>query len=442
MKRFGYTILGILVITASASCDTVGELTFREEQVLDIAPLGLLKTSCGGSLMDNADAVLRMSILTSFDNPMIPGKRYSTLSEPLTPGINFNKENIVLNDGVFFVLDDAGNDKTCQSQDDCNVEGAVCATPQELGVGAYYYAPQRVCALTTQIETVLTPKFTHFKDNLLPENENVSSLNTNGRSFAFMLDNSSSLDGSEATGIPDPLLATDPYQYRKVGLNAFMDGLNLSSDDEKQFEFSAFFANGSGSTGVYEIVPNWLRTEALWNAKIMRFYPSPSGNAPIWETLQATLDKVLSSASTTYRKSVIAFSDGLPAASTQSDLQKTCMTQIDAAAKSDINLHWIDLRKNIEDKTLAYANAVALGCGGYYLFDNPYQISSSMRNIAINSESYWDIALHFSATLPQGHLYKLATTVVVKLGSSAIAYEAQRVNEQNETIDKRFVFVK
>jgi hypothetical protein len=64
-----------------------------------------------------------------------------------------------------------------------------------------------------------------------------------------------------------------------------------------------------------------------------------------------------------------------------------------------------------------------------------------MRTLAINSESYWDVPLKFSVKLPKDRTYRLAATMVATVGNSAVTFEAHRMNEQNETMDYRMIFL-
>lgn len=447
MNRISKGIIAAIVVSSMAGCDTVSELTFREEQIIEIAPVGFVAKRCTNRSED-ANASLRLTVMTSFDAPLVPNKRYGSLGDPLVPGGNFGAANFAFGDGWFFIANADGSDKTCETADDCVVNGAriadaVCVTPSEMGLSSYYYAPTRVCAIATQIETVSAPRFTHYAENLLPGNENVSTQNANGRSFAFMLDNSATLDGSQETGVPTQTLATDPYQYRKVGLNAFMDGIAFNGNQSDRVEYAAVFANGTAATGVYDMTPEWLRTEALWNAKVMHFYPSPSGGSPLWTASTTTLEKVTQKATSTYRKSMIALSDG----TADDDAAKSAwMTQMTAAGISGVDLYWIDVRpKGDMDESLGYAQSVALGCGNYFIFESPSQISAVMKSIALNTQSHWDIDVKFSHKPPVGTLSRLATNLVVTLGTSAVAYEAQRQVGQSdlttETTDNRFVFI-
>lgn len=447
-KRTVKRILAAMAACCAASCDAAGELTFGAEQISEAVPAGFVAKRCAENPDDGADAYLRLSILTSFDAPMTPGKRYAALGEPLEPGKNFTAEDIVFGNSWFFLTDAGGRDISCESAADCAnggeaAAGVVCVTPEEMGLSDYYYAPGRVCALPARIEAAGTPRFTHYANDLLPGNGNVLSQNANGRSFAFMLDNSATLDGSQDTGIPTADDATDPYQYRKVGLNAFHAGLNLTAGSDERFEFAAIFANGSAAAGVYDMTPAWLRTEALWTNKVMQAYPTPSGLSPIWTAATAAIDKITQTATPTYRKSLIAFTDGLP---DDGEAQAAWMSKMTAAGISGVDLHWIDFRPGHEaDASLSYAKSVALGCGNYFLIDSAPQIPQIMQAIAANSQSHWDIGVKFSAIPPEGALARLATTIVVKLGESAVVFDAQRQTGSSgltgETTDNRFVFV-
>lgn|GEM_PF-3115724 len=432
--EFGMTqyikFASLLLVCASLwGCDTVAELTFQDEQIIEAVPLGLVQPAC--STQKPADAVFRFSVLTSFDHALMPGVRYSALEDYLTPGKNFKASHISFADGWFFVVNTGAEDAVCESEQDC-IEGASCLSPDEMGLAQYYYPPHKFCVFPTTITVNSDPAFTHYRTNPQTGNALVSSQSRDGRSFAFALDNSASLDGSQETGIPDASLATDPWQYRKVGLNLFMDALDAS----QRYEFSAHFANGIGTNGVYDASESWMRTKAVWNSTVMESYPSPSGYSPIWEAASAALQKLIETGNAGYAKSLIVFTDGEP---NESDTAYENFKRYLAMA-STMPIYWLELTS--KQPTKEYGDAVASACGVHYLFDNPVFMSKIMQKIAINSESHWDVDIAFSANLPSGHLYKLATTAVIQVGKTAVAFEAQRLNEETDTIDYRLVLSK
>ena len=425
-----------------SACDTVAELTFEDEQIIELIPQGLVSKDCLSVVESETphDSVFRFSVITSFDAHLTPGARYSALGEPLVPNQNFKAADVQFSDGWFFIAETASRDKTCTETADCPV-GASCLSVDEMGLSQYYYAKtEKYCVYPTTIEVVDAPHFSHYRDNPLPGNTYVSSSLTQGRTIAFMLDNSASLDGSALTGIPDQTKATDPWQFRKVGLNQFMDGLNLTTDTKPKYEFSAHFANGTGKQGVYDISPAWMKTEAVWNATVMDKYPSPAGYSPIWETAAASLQKIQDTSNVSYTHTMIAFTDGAPGEGTDDSFSE--FSRLIRVSQID-HLHWLDYEPDDQPPHMRYAEMTALTCGSYYLLENPAQIPHVMRQLAINSESSWDAGIHFSAELPQDHVYRLATDIVVKLGNTAVAYSAQRTNDdQNEIMDHRLVFSK
>lgn len=439
MRHLGHWHCGVWApIVMCLGCDTVAELTFQQEQLLEIVAQGFVDAQC---IEDSSiDAGFRFGVLTSFDDRMTPGRRYSVLGDVLTPGENFTAEDISFSDGVFFVVDSAGADMRCESASECP-EGASCILPSEMGLDGYYYAPERVCAYPSRVDVVYGPKFVHYRDDVQAGNALVSSEGADGRSFAFLLDNSASLDGSVATGVPDVQWATDPYQYRKVGLNQFMDGLTLTHETSPRLEYSALFANGIGESGVYDASEAWMRTQAVWENTVMTKYPSPSGGSPIWEAAMAVLKKIQGSSNAGYKKQIVALTDGAPNDDT-ADVYAQFLRQLAAVASSHIDLNWIDFEPGDRKPHTDYARAVAATCGTYHLLHEAAQIPSVMRALAINTESRWEVGVKFSASLPADHVYRLATTVVVRVGTGAVSYEAQRVSEQNEAIDNRLVLVR
>ena len=436
MNRIKQTTVLLISALVLAGCDTVAELTFQEEQIIEAIPQGLISKNCGATDVGATDAIFRFSILTSWDSHLMPGHRYAALSDVLDPGRNFNASDVTLYDGWFFVVDDSGSDMSCTASQDCPA-GAQCMNPTEMGLTQYYYPPSRFCVYPTQIKTVSTPRFTHFRTKTMPENASVFSENSVGRTFAFVIDNSSSLDGSTETGIPNASAATDPWQYRKVGLNQFMDGLALTDENSPRYEFSAHFANGAGTTGVFDASEAWMRTEAVWNANVMMKYPTPSGNSPIWEAASASITKLLDNTTSSYTKTMIAMTDGVPNAGTDAE-RESFVRQLQTT--SGMPLHWLELTAGQAHRP--YADAVRLGCGTHYMFENPMLFSRFMRNIAINTESHWDVDLDFTAALPENQTYRLATTFVAKVGESAVTFEAQRMNEDTQTVDYRLIFSK
>ena len=432
----GASLMGLGVM----GCDTTAELTFEDEQIIELVPQGLISASClKNSADEQHDAVFRFSILTSFDHLMMPGERYSAIGEPLNPGKNFKASDAVFSDGWIFIVDTAATDMTCTGDGDCP-SGSSCLSAQDMGLSQYYYdRTLKFCVFPTTIHTVTEPKFTHF-NTVQVESENVVSQKMQGRTVAFMIDNSASLDGSQKTGIPDQDQATDPWQYRKVGLNQYMDGLAVTTESAPKFEFSAHFANGSDKNGVFDISPHWMRTPAVWNATVMEKYPTPGGASPVWETACAAMQKIQDSANAGYTHTMIGLTDGAPNEGTDeayTEFQR--LVQV----SPDTDLHWIDFEPKTQPPHRRYAEMTGLTCGSYYLLNTDSQIPWAMRNLAINSESHWDIGISFSAMLPKNYSYRLATDIVVKLGKSAVAFNAQRMtNEQNEAMDYRLVFTK
>ncbi len=426
----------LAILAGTAGCDTVAELTFQDEQLIEAAAQGLVAPACGALNAEKTDAIFRFSVLTSFDDRMTPGRRYAALGDLLDPGKNFTAKDVVFSDGWFFVVDTAGSDVECSDESGC-MQGASCLSVSEMGLDQYYYAPGKFCVYPTKIQTVSDPRFTHFKKDPLPENSLTGMQNADGRTIAFVIDNSASLDGSLETGVPDAASATDPWQYRKVGINQFMDGLEMTGESAPRFEFSAHFANGMGSAGVYDASAAWMRTAAVWNDAVMEKYPSPSGYSPIWEAAGASLSKILDSASSGYARMMIAMTDGDPNDNTD-EAWEAFRRQL--AMAGNMAIHWLEFTAGRPHAR--YAQVVKAGCGTHYLFDNPVAFSKVMRNIGINSESWWDVDLHFDAQLPEGYTYRLATMMTVSVGASAVTYEAQRMNEQNESIDYRLVFTK
>lgn len=431
--------MGAAMALALTGCDTTAELTFQDEQLIEAIPQGLVSPECVSGITD-ADSVFRWSVLTSFDARLTPGRRYTALNAALEPGKNLTAEDISFSDGWFFVVDTAGRDMTCTDASQCP-EGASCLTASAMGLAQYYYAPDSFCVYQTRIEAVSTPQFTHFGRNVQPNNPNVHADGMDGRSVAFMLDNSATLDGSaDNNGIPDPAKATDPYEYRKVGLNQFMDGMALSDEKSPRVEYSAHFANGMGESGVYDASEAWIRTDAVWQSKVMSQYPTPSGYSPIWEASAAALQKLRDTANVAYTHTMIAMTDGAPNDNT--DDAHESFRRLMTAMGRQANLHWFDLEGADKPPHARYAENVKLGCGTYYLFDNPVFFSKMLRNVAINTESHWDVGIKFTAKPPEGHIYRLATTFVMKAGNSAVSFEAQRLSEQNSAIDYRLVWAR
>lgn len=425
-------IIGIMAAVFVLGCDTVAELTFEEEQALELVPGAMMDAHCGS---EGDDAVWTFSVLTSFDRRLTPGRRYAALHDTLRPSENFTANDISFGNAWLFEVGSDGRDRSCSSASDCS-SGALCVTPSQMGLQSYYYAPAAVCAFEVSLKPNGDPRFVHYRTNVLPDHPLVQSARADGRSISFILDNSATLDGSALTGIPDDSSATDPYQYRKVALNQFMDALRVTDESTPKYEFAAWFANGTGDTGVYDISENWLRTFAAWERVVMTNYPTPSGESPLWETGNAAVAKVMNSANTAYRKTIVSLSDG-PANGASQEAQDTFMKQMTMAAKANVDLHWIDFSPTGE-WSLAFADAVKLSCGGYYRIDTASQMPEIMRQIAVNTESEWRVGLKFPESLPSD-MYRLAATIVVKIGDSAVAYEAQRVQTSGEAVDRRIV---
>ena len=89
MRHFGHWHCGVwALIVMCLGCDTVAELTFQQEQLLEVVAQGFVDAHC---IEDSSiDAGFRFGVLTSFDDRMTPGRRYSVLGDVLTPGENLS----------------------------------------------------------------------------------------------------------------------------------------------------------------------------------------------------------------------------------------------------------------------------------------------------------------------------------------------------------------
>ena len=72
MRRF-FTILIGGMACLCAGCDTVAEVSFDNEQIIDLEPLGFVGKACAP--FEGADAVLRFNLMTSLDARFAPGTK-------------------------------------------------------------------------------------------------------------------------------------------------------------------------------------------------------------------------------------------------------------------------------------------------------------------------------------------------------------------------------
>lgn len=430
-----FAAAAICLLLGPLGCDTVAEITFHNEILIEIVPEGFRAAHCGQD--KKATVNLRFSVLTSSDARLEPGKTLSSLDKALIPGQNFTAKNVLFTDAWLFAIDETGADKACTTKEDCQ-EGESCLSITSMALGEYYYAPGSYCVIATKIEHLSAPSFEHYGRLLLDNNTLVSSQNASGRSFAFALDNSASLDGSDQNGSPNATRATDPLQYRKVGLMGFIDALTQGSEDSGRLEFAAYFANGQGKTGVYTPSQQWIKSIPLWQTKVIQAYPSPSGQSPIWETALASLEAINRDSNDSYAPNLIAFTDG-PANPNSQSAKEAFEIALSSAGK--INLNWLDYEKAGQPPNADYAQMAHKHCATYHFIDNASQIPSLMRQIAINAHSHWTSALKFTLPAANGRIYRLATTMVLSLGDNAVSYAAHRVLEHNEVSDRRFVVV-
>lgn len=430
-RKSGLWPVGLWILSAVLSgCDAMAELTFEDERLVEVIPQGLVSADCVQTVKaGTSDAVFRFSVLTSFDEHMSPGTRYSSLGDLLEPGGNFSAKDVSFSSGWFFVAETATEDMKCTEATECP-QGAMCMGIEEMGLAAYYYPrADKFCVYPAEVTVKSDPVYEHFR----------STAGNQGRTIAFVIDNSATLDGSLKTGVPDNSQATDPWQYRKVGLNQFMDGLAMTRERSPRFEFSAHFANGTGDQGVFESSAPWMRTEAVWKSTVMAKYPQPGGGSPIWEAAIAAIQKIQDNASAAYAHSLVAFTDGSPNEGTD-DAFTEFGRLVRTSGRLDIN--WIDFEPDASPH-MRYAEVTSWGCGSYHLIGNAAQIPDTMYAIAINSESHWSVPLAFLASLPDGYLYRLATEFTVNIGTTTLNYVAQRMNNaQNETMDYRLVIAK
>jgi len=413
----------------AAGCDTVAEITFHNEQLVEVAVQGVVSSRCSSA--EGADFALRMTILTSRDRRLEPGMRFSDMQAPIVPGENFVADNILFSDGWLFAVDADGQDRTCASASDCR-ERESCLPLAGLGLDDYYYAPAQYCVIPTTISLLSAPRFHHYRELTLSENSSVTSDNANGRTIAFILDNSSSLNGSQLDGVPNDMLATDPYQYRRVGLTAFLEALSVSQVQSPLYEFSAHFANGAGMGGVFVPSETWIKTIGQFKAQILDKYPTPSGLSPIYEAALMSLEHAMQHGNAAYTRTLVAFTDGPPSSDTSLAAFQSML-----GASGQTPLHWIDLQPDGHPPYLSYAARVAQQCGSYHYIHQPTQIPPIMRRIALNTESYWDIAISLSTKPMAGQGYRLATDFTIRLGDMAVHYAAQRKLSNHAVEDDR-----
>jgi len=433
MKRL-INFLPYLSVVLLCGCDTVAEISFDNEQVIEIAPQGLVSSKCDA--FDGADAVLRFNVLTSLDKRLVPGHHLSNMEEGILPGKTFAASNIQFSEAWLFEVGSDGNDVTCTSASDCT-QGASCLSVDQMGLSEYYYAPGTYCVVPANIKIIGQPQFVHYSAAPI-DAEGVVSQNLNGRSISFMFDNSATLDGSDVDGAANDETASDPWQYRRVGLSSFFDALTYDGVSGA-YEFSMHFANGVGSNGVYAATSRWLKTIAQWKANVMDKFPTPSGASPIWEAVLASAEMLIDSANTAYSRTLVAFTDGAPNESS-AESKNEFVKRI--GSSTTVGLSWLDYTPEGTGPTYSYAESVALQCGSYYHFHAASQIPVIMRRLALATESWWDIGISFGADLESGHLYKLATLFVVTAGDGAASFAAQRKLDNQAVLDERFVVVK
>ncbi len=433
MKRL-FNILPYLSAVLLCGCDTVAEISFDNEQIIEIAPQGLVSNACDA--FEGADAVLRFNVLTSLDKRLVPGHHLANMEDAILPGKTFSASNIQFSDAWLFEVGSDGNDISCTHADECT-KGASCLTIDQLGLNDYYYAPGAYCVVPAHIQVVSEPRFVHYSAAPV-EADGVISQNMNGRTISFMFDNSATLDGSDYDGAANDDKASDPWQYRRVGLSTFFEALNYNGGSGS-FEFSMHFANGVGSNGVYAMTTHWLKSIAQWKANVMDKFPTPSGASPIWEAVLASADMLINMANTAYSRSLIVFTDGAPnesSAESKSEFVKRI------SASTTLALSWLDYTTEGTGPTYSYAESVALQCGSYYHFHSASQIPVIMRRLSLATESWWDIGISLGADLESGHLYRLATLFVVTAGDGAASFAAQRKLENQVVLDERFIVVK
>ncbi len=431
MNHIKRWILCLLAMTI-AGCDTVAEISFDNEQVMSLKPLGLVSASCGQS--PHVDAVLRFNVLTSLDRRLEPGMRLVGMDEPLMVSSSMSASKLLFSEAWAFEADAQGHDRTCETADECG-QGASCLSPSQMGLADAYYAPQNYCVVPLKISLSGAPVYSHFGESSA-EYFGAISQHANGRAIGFVMDNSATLDGSHLDGSENDEVATDPYQYRRLGLTAFMD--TLSSGVGGSYALSTWFANGVGEAGVYDATPTWLRTTGQFKSEVVSKFPTPSGGSPIWETSLAAITRLVDEANTSYTRTLVVFTDGEP---NQNSGEAFSEFSKKLVAAPTMALSWIDLTPNDVASTKAYADAVSKQCGAYFNFESASQIPDVMRRIALATESWWDVGVSFDAKLVPGTMYRIATRLVFSVGNGAASFNAQRRVDNSVVIDDRFVIV-
>lgn len=414
-------------------CDTVAEISFDNEQVIELEPFGILPVTCGDA--GGGDALFRFNARTSQDRRLVPGIRLAGMDEGLLPGSTVSAENVIFSDGWAFEIAADGADRVCVSEEDCGA-GASCLSPEQMGLTSYYYAPDKYCVVPLSMRTHGELSFTHYRSAGV-EAGRVVSRNASGRAVAFVMDNSASLDGSNVDGAANDDLATDPFQYRRTGLVTFMD--TLAESGNGPYEFSMHFANGSGASGVYDAAPGWLRSFAAWTASVMNRFPTPSGGSPIWEACVAALAKLTDTSSSTYSRTMVVFTDGEPNGGAE-DVHTEFLKKL--VTSPDVAMSWIDYSTEGSSPVREYAESTQKQCGVYYHFHSASQIPAVMRRIAYATESWWEVGMDFGGQLSAGTAYRIACRIALSVGNGAAVFEAQRRLENQAVIDERFVLVR
>ena len=433
MKRLK-SILPYLGIVLLSGCDAAAEISFDNEQVVELAAQGFVSPACES--FSGADVVFRFNLMTSLDARLEPGHRLAGMEAPILPGKTFSGTNIVFGESWLFEVGADGKDVACTTSESCGL-GASCLSISQMGLGEYYYAPGSYCVISVSPVVVGEPTFTHYREAPV-EAEGVYSQNMQGRTIGFMYDNSATLDGSQVDGAANDAVATDPWQYRRVGLIQFFDALTREGT-AGSFELSAHFANGTGESGVYAASEKWFKSLAQWRAGVMDKFPTPSGASPIWEAVVSSLSMMIDTANAAYSRTMVVFTDGAP---NEGSAEARIEFSKKLESSTNLSLSWLDYTPEGVGPTYEYAQSVSKQCGTYYHFHAASQIPSIMRRLALSTESWWSAGVSLGTTLESGRIYRLATRVVVSAGDGAASFAAQRRLDHQVVLDDRFLVVR
>ncbi|MDX9721544.1 MAG: hypothetical protein RBU37_12415 [Myxococcota bacterium] len=449
-------VFGLLLVMTS--CDTVAEISFKNERLNSLTVLGFRPDRCertGATLCEPPGCGRLYFVMETASGPVLPNMQLTDLDGRLNPGVNFGAEagDFVFEKNVLIQLGEDGADKVCASEADC-AAGFRCLSQETLStlLPADSKIPgASLCA--QQASVTAAPKSLRFETqgvDPMPANESTQGANKRGMSVVLSIDNSGSIVGQlEGQGNIIAEAATDSS---KQGLAA---AANVPTNAERlsqlgALEFALFELAGTGNGGVRDVfaLDPKFNTSFITNLEsVLKGLNSINATqrdlTPVWESHLLAAQAFKEAGASNFSRHVLAFLDSWPDGSLT---DRTVDGVITALSESTVDatatvVHLDSLSPTHPDalaqRTGPYSDYAKLACErrGFYVYElYPAALDAHMRRLALSFEAAWSVQLEVSVldsvsgqysslgALPAGW-YRLASSMSVNMAQNRVRAE-------------------